>query len=132
MAPSLYYLAHGRRCAASTSGSTGNSSASLLPRSSPSLGSSAEERTVAELAECALIEKFWTDETTASPSERDVKRLRVGRGDYKAHQTLLRKLDSGDGREDQPVVGGATAVAPRATYTTTSAAERAITTAAAH
>ena len=50
MAPSLYYLAHGRRCAASTSGSTGNSSASLLPRSSPSLGSSAEERTVAELA----------------------------------------------------------------------------------
>ena len=50
MAPSLYYLAHGRRCAASTSGSTGNPPASLLPRSSPSLGSSAEERTVAELA----------------------------------------------------------------------------------
>ncbi|KAH8066722.1 hypothetical protein JL721_8085 [Aureococcus anophagefferens] len=41
-------------------------------------------------------------------------------------------LDSGDGREDQPVVGGTTAVAPRATYTITSAAERAITTAAAH
>ncbi|KAH8047491.1 hypothetical protein JL721_12166 [Aureococcus anophagefferens] len=35
-------------------------------------------------------------------------------------------------REDQPVVGGTTAVAPRATYTITSAAERAITTAAAH
>ncbi|KAH8092412.1 hypothetical protein JL720_5383 [Aureococcus anophagefferens] len=41
------------------------------------------------------------------------------------------QLDSG-GREDQPVVGGTTAVAPRATYTITSAAERAITTAAAH
>ncbi|KAH8092413.1 hypothetical protein JL720_5384 [Aureococcus anophagefferens] len=39
---------------------------------------------------------------------------------------------TGDGREDQPVVGGTTAVAPRATYTITSAAERAITTAAAH
>ncbi|KAH8086747.1 hypothetical protein JL720_7190 [Aureococcus anophagefferens] len=40
-------------------------------------------------------------------------------------------FDSGGGREDQPVVGGTTAVAPRATYTITSAAERAITTAAA-
>ncbi|KAH8069875.1 hypothetical protein JL720_11875 [Aureococcus anophagefferens] len=38
----------------------------------------------------------------------------------------------GDGREDQPVVGGTTAVAPPAPYTITSAAERAITTAAAH
>ena len=53
MVPSLYYLAHGRRCATSTSGSTGNPSASLLPRSSPSLGSSAEERTVAQLAALA-------------------------------------------------------------------------------
>ncbi|KAH8080045.1 hypothetical protein JL720_9175 [Aureococcus anophagefferens] len=42
------------------------------------------------------------------------------------------KARLGDGREDQPVVGGTTAVAPRATYTITSAAERAITTAAAH
>ncbi|KAH8058490.1 hypothetical protein JL721_9513 [Aureococcus anophagefferens] len=52
---------------------------------------------------------------------------------YRANgRSVLRKLDSGDGREDQPVVGGTTAVAPRATYTITSAAERAITTAAAH
>ncbi|KAH8047900.1 hypothetical protein JL721_12058 [Aureococcus anophagefferens] len=51
---------------------------------------------------------------------------------YRANGRSARKLDSGDGREDQPVVGGTTAVAPRATYTITSAAERAITTAAAH
>ncbi|EGB03079.1 hypothetical protein AURANDRAFT_68312 [Aureococcus anophagefferens] len=35
---------------------------------------------------------------------------------YRANgRSVLRKLDSGDGREDQPVVGGTTAVAPRAT-----------------
>ncbi|KAK7232333.1 hypothetical protein SO694_00033110 [Aureococcus anophagefferens] len=49
-----------------------------------------------------------------------------------SRRSVLRKLRLGDGREDQPVVGGTTAVAPRATYTITSAAERAITTAAAH
>ncbi|EGB04084.1 hypothetical protein AURANDRAFT_67511 [Aureococcus anophagefferens] len=36
---------------------------------------------------------------------------------YRANgRSVLRKLDSGDGREDQPVVGGTTAVAPRATF----------------
>ncbi|KAH8061727.1 hypothetical protein JL722_3676 [Aureococcus anophagefferens] len=63
----------------------------------------------------------------------DTRRFTVGDRIYRANgRSVLRKLDSGDGREDQPVVGGATAVAPRATYTITSAAERAITTAAAH
>lgn len=63
----------------------------------------------------------------------DTRRFTVGDRIYRANgRSVLRKLDSGDGREDQPVVGGATAVAPRATYTTTSAAEREITTAAAH
>ena len=63
----------------------------------------------------------------------DTRRFTVGDRIYLANgRSVLRKLDSGDGREDQPVVGGTTAVAPRATYTITSAAERAITTAAAH
>jgi hypothetical protein len=63
----------------------------------------------------------------------DTRRFTVGDRIYRANgRSVLRKLDSGDGREDQPVVGGATAVAPRATYTITSAAEREITTAAAH
>ena len=63
----------------------------------------------------------------------DTRRFTVGDRIYRANgRSVLRKLDSGDGREDQPVVGGTTAVAPRATYTITSAAERAITTAAAH
>ena len=35
----------------------------------------------------ALIEKFWHDNTTASPSERDVRRVRVGRAKYEFHQT---------------------------------------------
>ena len=63
----------------------------------------------------------------------DTRRFTVGDRIYRANgRSVLRKLNSSDGREDQPVVGGATAVAPRATYTITSAAERAITTAAAH
>ncbi|KAH8053857.1 hypothetical protein JL721_10661 [Aureococcus anophagefferens] len=62
----------------------------------------------------------------------DTRRFTVGDRIYRANgRSASPKLDSGDGREDQPVVGGATAVAPRATYTITSAAERAITTAAA-
>ena len=35
----------------------------------------------------ALIEKFWHDNTTASPSERDVRRVRVVRAKYDFHQT---------------------------------------------
>ena len=63
----------------------------------------------------------------------DTRRFTIGDRIYRANgRSVLRKLDSGDGREDQPVVGGATAVAPRATYTITSAAEREITTAAAY
>ena len=68
-----------------------------------------------------------------APLGADTRRFTVGDRIYRANgRSVLRKLDSGDGREDQPVVGGTTAVAPRATYTITSAAERAITTAAAH
>ena len=35
----------------------------------------------------ALIEKYWHDNTSASPSERDYRRLRLGRGKLKFHQT---------------------------------------------
>ena len=55
------------------------------------------------------------------------------KGIYRANsRSVLQKLDSGDGREDQPVVGGVTAVAPRATYTTTPVTEREITNAVAY
>lgn len=83
MAPSLYYLAHGRRCAASTSGSTGNSSASLLPRSSPSLGSSAEERTVAELA--ALVPKARLGRRPRGPARRRRRHRRRATRDVHDH-----------------------------------------------
>ncbi|KAH8053499.1 hypothetical protein JL721_10683 [Aureococcus anophagefferens] len=111
MARTLYFFAHSR------SGAAGRATPSRTTRDAD-----ARQRGVPPGDPVVLVRLF--DRTGADTRRFTVRIYRERQEPFSARL--------GDGREDQPVVGGTTAVAPRATYTITSAAERAITTAAAH